>query len=73
MHSLDQISIGTHAVIVKLHMRKHLRRRLTDLGFTPGSTVLCVGESIFCDPRAYQAHGCVIALRNQDAKDIEVR
>ena len=43
------------------------RRRLMDLGFTPGARVMCLFAAPSGDPRAYMVRGSVIALRREDA------
>lgn len=43
------------------------RRRLLDLGFTPGAVVTCLFSAPSGDPRAYMVRGSVIALRREDA------
>ena len=72
MRSLDQIVIGSHAIIVKLHTSLQVKHRLTELGFIPGTKITCVSKSILGNPRAYKIRGNVIAIRNEDAKNIEI-
>ncbi len=43
------------------------RRRLLDLGFTPGARVLVGSTGPFGDPRAYRIRGTLIALRSSQA------
>ena len=69
--SLDQIKLNEEVVITEL-LSHPMRRRLLDLGFIPGEEVKCVLISPFHDPKAYLIHSNVIALRNVDARNIEV-
>jgi Fe2+ transport system protein FeoA len=48
------------------------RRRLFDLGFTPGTEVECAFPSAFGEPRAYRVRGTLIALRPEQARRIDV-
>jgi Fe2+ transport system protein FeoA len=48
------------------------RRRLFDLGFTPGALVECAFHSAFGEPTAYRVRGTLIALRLEQARRIEV-
>ncbi len=48
------------------------RRRLLDLGLTPGTRVEVALESTFGDPRAFRIRGTTIALRKQQADQIWV-
>ena len=43
-----------------------------DLGFIPGEVTKCVLVSLGNDPKAYKINGNIIAIRNIDAKNIEV-
>jgi len=49
------------------------RRRLLDLGFTPGTRVQPVLATFVGDPRAYRVRGTTIALRRDQASAIVVR
>ncbi len=46
------------------------RRRLLDLGFTPGARVEVGSTGPFGDPRAYRIRGTLIALRSSQAEHI---
>ena len=49
------------------------RRRLLDLGLTPGAQVEVSLETAFGDPRAFRIRGTTVALRGQQAEQILVR
>ena len=49
------------------------RRRLLDLGVTPGTSVEAVLDSTFGDPRAFRVRGTTIALRQQQAEHVWIR
>lgn len=49
------------------------RRRLLDLGFTPGTRVAPVLRTFAGDPRAYRVRGTTIALRRDQASAVVVR
>ena len=46
--------------------------RLLDLGLIRGTRVTCIARSPWGDPAAYLVRGAVIALRDQDARDVAV-
>ena len=48
-------------------------RRLWELGFIPGAGVECLGQSPLGDPRAYRVRGAVLALRQRDARAVEIQ
>ncbi len=70
---LDNINLNDYVTIINVFGDTSIKRRLLDLGFIPGEEVKCVLISPFKDPKAYQVHGNVIALRNIDAHNIEVQ
>lgn len=49
------------------------RRRLLDLGFTPGTSVTPALETFVRDPRAYRLRGTLVALRRDQAEHVLVR
>ena len=66
--TLASLDVGRCAVIRgKVDGGRNISERLSDLGFTPGSYVKCIGESPLGGMRAYFIRGCVIALREEDA------
>ena len=68
--TLHTIPEGGTAVIRDVLTGGALRRRLLDLGFTPGARVRCLFAAPSGDPRAYMVRGSVIALRRDDAGSI---
>jgi DtxR family Mn-dependent transcriptional regulator len=49
------------------------RRRLLDLGLTPGTVIYPEHQNFFSDPRAYRVRGTLIALRKDQAGQIWVK
>lgn len=66
---------GQRAEVVDLdpECRGFSRRRLMDLGLTPGTQVEAALTNTFGDPRAFRVRGALIALRKQQAELIWVR
>lgn len=69
-HDLSCLHPGEGAPVSALLTPDPLRRRLLDLGFTPGARVVCLFSAPGGDPRAYLVRDTVIALRNTDAQTI---
>lgn len=66
--TLAALGVGRSAVIRGMSDGgRNISGRLSDLGFTSGSLVSCVGESPMGGMRAYFVRGAVIALRDEDA------
>lgn len=68
--SLYDVPVGKKAIIKKVNTIGSIRRRLLDIGLTPGTVV----ESTLCNPGgnliAYMIRGALIAIRDDDAKNI---
>ena len=68
---LSEIKEGEWARIVSLNNESMMKRRLMELGFIPGTDVVCtIGRKK--GMQAYGVCGAVIALRHKDAAEIEV-
>ena len=70
--SLNNLKINSQAKILEVNNTGNIRRRLLDLGFIPGVMVNAILQSPFKDPIAYKIKNTVIALRNEDSKQILV-
>lgn len=72
---LSELPIGATAEIVALapECRGYTRRRLLDLGFTPGTRLSPALDTFAGDPRAYRVRGTTVALRREQADHILVR
>jgi len=70
--TLCEAEIGERCIIKAIASLGAKRRRLMDLGFCPGAVVECVGKSPLGDPAAYSIRAAIIALRDIDAKDIQI-
>ena len=70
--TLDQLPIGSTAIVSGLSFTGGKRRRMLDLGFIPGSAVSALQGSPWGDPVAYRVLGAVIALRREDARHIAI-
>ena len=68
--SLNILSPRQRAVVSELQATGSMRRRLMDIGLTPGTEIYCLGSSPFGDPSAYLIRGTVIALRRKDCQKI---
>ncbi len=75
--TLADVEIGTRVRVIRITPRIQglLRRRLLDLGFTPGAKIKPVLRSAFGrgDPTAYLVRGSMIALRKEQAREILVK
>jgi DtxR family Mn-dependent transcriptional regulator len=71
--SLAMLSPGDSATVAAVTTVGLARRRLMDLGVTPGVKVEAVMPSALGDPMAYRLRGSLIALRREQAAQVLVR
>ena len=73
--ALTTLRAGQHATVGRLDdsLQGFTRRRLLDLGLTPGTTITAEMRSLFGDPVAYRVRGTLIALRHEQAAKVIIR
>jgi DtxR family Mn-dependent transcriptional regulator len=73
--TLGDLAPGEEAevVAVDVNCQGFSRRRLMDLGFTPGARLQPALETFAGDPRAYRVRGTLVALRQHQARQVLVR
>ena len=69
---LAQIPKFQTARIVNVGGARPVRRRLLELGLTPGTEVAIVGVSPLGDPLELSVRGSRVSIRKKDALEIEV-
>lgn len=72
MRTLYDLAPGERAHIQRLRLDGAMSMRLRELGFLPGSEIVCLLKSPLGDPRAFWICDTLIALRGQDARLIEL-
>jgi Fe2+ transport system protein FeoA len=70
--TLDQLEIGKQAIVTRLTCSGANRRRLMDLGILPGTRLQAELKSPLGDPIAYRVRDALIALRRDQARQIEI-
>jgi DtxR family Mn-dependent transcriptional regulator len=70
--SLADLEPGEAGCVKTLRVRGLARRRLLDLGLTPGTRVECALRSPLGEPRAYRIRGTLVALRAGEASRVEI-
>lgn len=73
--TLADLASGEDAEVVSIDPRCQgfSRRRLMDLGFTPGARLAPALQTFAGDPRAYRVRGTLVALRQEQARQVLVR
>ncbi len=69
---LSSLKPGESGRVVALRCEGFNRRRLLDLGLTPGTTVECAFPGPMGEPTAYRVRGALIALRREQGDEIEI-
>lgn len=70
--TLYGLDIGQNAIVERITIEPHIKRRLMDLGMLKGTKVECVGISPLGDPKAFLIRGSVIALRREESSKINI-
>jgi len=72
---LSDLDLDIEAEVIELdsECRGFSRRRLMDLGLTPGARVSVALENTFGDPRGFRVRGAMIALRKPQADHVWVQ
>lgn len=71
--NLTELKRGEDATIVKIGKVGELKRRLIDLGVTAGEKIVFKRDAPLGDPQQYYIKGTSIAVRKEDAKNIEIK
>ena len=70
--TLDKLKTGETAVLDRLDLPNDVARRLMELGFLPGHTVIPAQSAPGGEPRVYRVDGSEIALRRETASRLHV-
>ncbi len=70
--TLNKVPVGKSCTVNALEMTGLMRRRLQDLGMIPGTRVTPTKKSPGHGPTAYKLRESVYALREEDARNVDV-
>ena len=70
--TLDQVAVGTEAIITKVGGEGELRLRLLDMGLIPKTKVTVRKMAPMGDPIEIRLRGYELTIRKEDAGKIEV-
>ena len=71
--TLDKLKIGSQDIIETVGGEGALRRRLLDMGLTPGTKVMMRKKAPMGDPIEIKLRGYELTLRLEDAEKITLR
>ena len=72
MKILSQLSIGESGTVKKVNGTGALRRRLFDMGITPGAAIYLRKKAPFGDPIEISIRGYELTLRKSEAAQVEI-
>lgn len=73
MISLDKVQLNTTCKVIEIHTQNiGIRRRILDMGITPGTEIVITKIAPFGDPIEIRLRGYALSFRKNDAKDIMV-
>ncbi|MDD2417973.1 MAG: FeoA family protein [Oscillospiraceae bacterium] len=70
--TLNDLKVGQPAVITDLNCKGTVRRRIIDLGLTPGVSVVVLRTAPMGDPLEIRIRGFNMSIRRSDAGKINV-
>ena len=70
--TLNNTKIGQKTKVLKIINDNSIKRRLLDMGLTPGTEVETVLKNYGGNLVAYMIRGALVAIRNEDAEGILV-
>ena len=73
MKLLSQLEIGEYATVVAVNGEGAVRRRLFDMGITPGAQVYLRKKAPLGDPIEIAIRGYELTLRKAEAAHVEVK
>ena len=68
--TLNNLSLGETALIIESKANKDIKKYLNNLGLSKNNKIKCLYRSPFKDPTAYQIKNVILAIREEDAKNI---
>lgn len=70
--TLDKLVLGEEAVIENNNIATKNKQYITNLGVSKDAKIKCLYRSPFGDPTAYLIKNVIIAIREEDAKEINI-
>lgn len=72
MKTVDELKINEQGTVVSIGSTGALRRRIIDMGITPGAIVIKRKTAPFGDPIEINVRGYELSIRRSEAKEIIV-
>ena len=72
MKKLSEFVVGEKGIVKRLNGETRLRRRLLDMGVTPGAEIFLRKKAPFGDPIEITIRGYELTIRNTEASCVEM-
>ena len=72
MKTVDELRIGEQGTVQSIGCSGALRRRIIDMGITPGAVIIKRKTTPFGDPIEINVRGYELSIRRNEAKEIIV-
>lgn len=73
MFTLDDLKPGQSGIVLKIECDDMLRRRIVDMGITPGTYIIMKRIAPFGDPIQINVRGYDLSIRKSEAKNIKIK
>lgn len=70
--TLDELAIGEKGTVVRINGEGNIRRRIFDMGLTPGADIYLRKKAPLGDPIEITLRGYELTLRKSEASLVEV-
>ena len=71
--TLDALQVGESGTIIKVSGEGRVRRRLFDMGLTPGAEIFLRKKAPLGDPLEITLRGYELSLRKDEAVNVEIQ
>ncbi len=71
--TINDLSVGESALILSINCEGAMKRRLIDMGITPGVKVILYKIAPLGDPLELKLRGYMLSIRRSEAKNIFVK
>lgn len=68
--TLNNLNLEENAYVIENNIKTNNKQNITNLGLTKGTKIKCLYKSPFNDPTAYLIKNVILAIREEDAKEI---
>ena len=73
MFTVDDLKPGQTGIVLKIECDEMLRRRIVDMGITPGTQIIMKRIAPFGDPIQINVRGYALSIRKSEARNIKIK